>query len=175
MRSIRTMLYADGPHLICFRFLGLCSGLVKDATGLLPSMLYRSLYSLLSTLRYKFPTRFGCCGFTVASARPTPLHCRCHPSWHFHPAVPHPTLACRRHHLRSASAPATPCRAPLSAAPRPGKRNWPLPGRASILCRWLAGPDRSPLCSASHGRRAKNACCKHMFQCCKCFVSVLQK
>jgi hypothetical protein len=49
------------------------------------------------------------------------------------------------------------------------RRSWPLPGRATILGHRLAGSDRSPLPSASYGRRVKNACCKHMFQVFKMF------
>jgi hypothetical protein len=42
--------------------------------------------------------------------------------------------------------------------------NWPLPCRATILGRWLAGTDRPPLCYTLLGRRVKNARCKCMFQ-----------
>jgi hypothetical protein len=49
-------------------------------------------------------------------------------------------------------------------ARRRRKRSWPLPGRATILGRRLAEIGRSPLCSASSGRRRViNAGCKRMF------------
>ena len=63
------------------------------------------------------------------------------------------------------------------------KRSWPLPGYATILGRRLAETGCSPLYSASHGRRVKNACYKHTFLsvsdvsevCCKYFRWMLQK
>jgi hypothetical protein len=152
-------------------------------------MPYRSLYSLLSTLRYKFPTRFGYRGFTVASACPTPPLRRRHPSQCLHPVSRLTPARYRRHPPRHLCPP--PRHVMPHRPPRPGQvvkregRRWPDLGQAQAQLD-AARPCHHPLPPAGRTRPPALLCVtwkkkgkKHMLQTYvlgffKCFRGMLQ-